>query len=255
MRRRRRARAARTDLDPLFRFKVDFVRKRALPLVKGGAHVHARPGRRGRRGRGWSRRSPTSTASARWPPPAARCSTARPRCARRGRTRRRPRVAAEIDALKRWCASCLHDPAYQRLGRSSAFPRRSTTSNLVQVQRPRADLPEAMIGPDERLRRRDGFALTDARWHAARGAERDPLLRALPRARQGLVLEGAARQGRRGHDRTRSASRCAGCPLDEKISEMHMVRKAGDAIGALAHRRSSTTRCARAPATASATTA
>ena len=39
-----------------------------------------------------------------------------------------------------------------------------------------------------------------------------------------------------GHDRrrTRSASRCAGCPLDEKISEMHMVRKAGDAIGALA---------------------
>src|SRR5688500_17298019 len=28
------------SLDPLFRFKIDFVRMRALPLVKGGAHVH-----------------------------------------------------------------------------------------------------------------------------------------------------------------------------------------------------------------------
>jgi hypothetical protein len=34
------ARATR-DQDDLFRFKVDFVRRRALPLVKGGAHVPA----------------------------------------------------------------------------------------------------------------------------------------------------------------------------------------------------------------------
>src|SRR5436190_20694289 len=33
-------RASTHDLDELFRFKVDFVRKRSLPLVKGGAHVH-----------------------------------------------------------------------------------------------------------------------------------------------------------------------------------------------------------------------
>jgi hypothetical protein len=31
------------QLDALFRFKVDFVRKRALPLVKGGAHVPRDP--------------------------------------------------------------------------------------------------------------------------------------------------------------------------------------------------------------------
>ena len=35
-----------------------------------------------------------------------------------------------------------------------------------------------MIGPDARLRRRDGFALTDRALHAARGPERDRLLRA-----------------------------------------------------------------------------
>ena len=31
------------DQDDLFRFKVDFVRRRALPLLKGGAHVAATP--------------------------------------------------------------------------------------------------------------------------------------------------------------------------------------------------------------------
>ena len=36
-------RAHTHQLDPLFRFKVDFVRKRALPLVKGGAHVPLDP--------------------------------------------------------------------------------------------------------------------------------------------------------------------------------------------------------------------
>src|SRR6185436_4570711 len=31
------------DQDDLFRFKVDFVRRRALPLLKGGAHVVSTP--------------------------------------------------------------------------------------------------------------------------------------------------------------------------------------------------------------------
>src|SRR6188508_3166689 len=37
-------RARTHDLDELFRFKVDFVRKRSLPLVKGGAHAHREAG-------------------------------------------------------------------------------------------------------------------------------------------------------------------------------------------------------------------
>src|SRR3954453_23628922 len=34
---------ATRDQDDLFRFKVDFVRRRALPLLKGGAHVRSTP--------------------------------------------------------------------------------------------------------------------------------------------------------------------------------------------------------------------
>jgi hypothetical protein len=44
------------------------------------------------------------------------------------------------------------------------FPETVDYQNLVQVQRPRPDLKEAMIGPDALLRRRDGFGLTDSRW-------------------------------------------------------------------------------------------
>src|SRR5689334_4510967 len=35
--------AATRAYDELFRFKIDFVRRRALPLLKGGAHVTATP--------------------------------------------------------------------------------------------------------------------------------------------------------------------------------------------------------------------
>ena len=59
--------------DDLFRFKIDFVRRRALPLLKGGAHVQ----RRGRRSRAGRRRwiepalPPTPMRELRWPAPAA----------------------------------------------------------------------------------------------------------------------------------------------------------------------------------------
>ena len=104
----------------------------------------------------------------------------------------------------------------------------------MQITRPNPAHSEIVTGPDDRLRRRDGFALTDRALHAARGAERDSLLRAVPRARQGHLLEGHPGQGRARSPRTPLGIKLPGCPLDEKISEMHTVRKRGDAIGALA---------------------
>ncbi len=194
------------ELDPLFRFKVDFVRKRSLPLRQGR---RARPPR-SRPTSPSSTSSPSrgriSIASGRLPRPAAICSTARPLPAPPAPRRTRRAVTAQIDALQ---ALVRLLPARSRLSPwvIFRFPETVDYQNLVQVQRPRADLPEAMLGPDDRLRRRDGFTLTDSRWTHARGAERDRLLHALPRARQGLLLEGAARQGRRRSSRTRSASR------------------------------------------------
>jgi hypothetical protein len=44
------------------------------------------------------------------------------------------------------------------------FPETLDYWNLVEVQRPEPQFPEAMRGPDWRLRRRDGFGLTDPRF-------------------------------------------------------------------------------------------
>jgi hypothetical protein len=71
-------------------------------------------------------------------------------------------VVPQIDSLKRWCVARLHDRAYRRWA-IFRFPETLDYWRLVDVQRPRPELADCMAGPDDRLRRRDGFRLTDAR--------------------------------------------------------------------------------------------
>jgi NAD(P)H-flavin reductase/NADPH-dependent glutamate synthase beta subunit-like oxidoreductase len=219
------------DLDELFRFKVDFVRKRSLPLVKGGAHVHRTPADIGVVDRlaaafpGLDRERAIA---------AAGCQLLDRETALRadGSEADKAAVTADIDALKRWCASCLHDPAYKEWV-VFRFPETLDYQNLVQIQRPRADLPESMIGPDAKLRRRDGFALTDGRYTPRENLseihycvlcherDKDSCSKGI-RDKAGAITNNPL------------GIPLAGCPLDEKISEMHMLRKSGDVIGALA---------------------
>src|SRR5204863_7286102 len=107
--------------------------------------------------------------------------------------------------------------------------------HLVEVVRPQLEMDELIVGPDRRLRRRDGFKLTDGRMQprevlseihycvlcherdkdsCSKGL-REPAAKAAPAAAAvparfvvnplGIELNG--------------------CPLDEKISEMHALRK------------------------------
>ena len=127
-------------------------------------------------------------------------------------------------------------------GSSSGFLRRSTTGALSTSQRPRPELKEWMTGPDDRLRRRDGFKLGDARMRPreilseihycvlCHERDRDSCSKGL-REPRGMATEGE--QAR--HIVVNPLGiELGGCPLDEKISEMHLLRKAGDPIGALA---------------------
>jgi hypothetical protein len=102
---------------------------------------------------------------------------------------------------RRRCAEALVRvvPARSRAigrGSSSSFPRRSTTStsctcNGSRTCRRRCSVPTIVCVAAT------GFKLTDEPRERARDPERDSLLRAVPRARQGFVLEGAARQAGR----------------------------------------------------------
>jgi NADPH-dependent glutamate synthase beta subunit-like oxidoreductase/NAD(P)H-flavin reductase len=223
-----RATAAATRAqDDLFRFKVDFVRRRALPLLKGGAAQSTAADEA-------VVRDLIGNASDR------ELALARAGCALMDREKSDGQaVAPALESLKRWCAAHLHDPAF-RGWVIFRFPETLDYWNLVDVQRPDPGLPEALQGPDRRLRRRDGFGLTDPRMSGRDVLSEIHYCVLCHERNKDSCAKGLPEAG----DKTAAAPvrfsvnplgiELAGCPLDEKISEMHTLRKAGDAIGALA---------------------
>jgi NAD(P)H-flavin reductase/NADPH-dependent glutamate synthase beta subunit-like oxidoreductase len=220
------------EIDALFRFKNDFVRKRALPLVKGGVRlpVNADDARVVRAlAAPWVDTLDHELAIA-----TAGCELLDREAEARasGSEEQKAQVVVDVEALKRWCAACLRDPDYKGWV-IFRFPETLDYHHLVHVQRPRPELPEAVTGPDEQLRRRDGFTLTDERWSTrevlseihycvlCHERNKDSCSKGL-RDKEGAVLPNPL------------GVPLPGCPLDEKISEMHMLRKGGDAIGSLA---------------------
>jgi NAD(P)H-flavin reductase/NADPH-dependent glutamate synthase beta subunit-like oxidoreductase len=211
--------------DDLFRFKVDFVRRRVLPLLKSGAHLHATP----------EDDAIVEQLAAAQPTSDRELAIARAGCLLLDAEKTNPESRTahpDSDALKRWCAARLHDRAY-RGWVIFRFPETLDYWNLVEVQRLEPRLPEAMQGPDWRLRRRDGFGLTDARY----------TLREVLSEIHYCVLcherdKDSCSKGLHDKDGRIAVNPLGialdGCPLDEKISEMHALRKAGDPVGALA---------------------
>ncbi len=220
--------AATRAYDVLFRFKIDFVRRRALPLLKGGAHVEATADDHALVDALFAGQEPSGSTSQN-----AEMRIAQYGCSLLDREAADKTAAAqEIEALKRWCAAHIHDARY-RGWVVFRFPENLDYEHLVQIQRPHAGLPEEIYGPDDRLRRRQGFKLTDSRYTRrevlseihycvlCHERDKDTCSKGI-KDKEGKLTPNAL------------GIPLAGCPLDEKISEMHTVRKRGDAIGALA---------------------
>src|SRR3954465_15224904 len=96
---------ATQEQDALFRFKIDFVRRRALPLLKGGAHVVSTPEDDALVAR--------LTANASRHDPAL--AVPRAGCALMDREKAgdtSETLKLEVESLKRWCAARLHDRAF-----------------------------------------------------------------------------------------------------------------------------------------------
>ena len=231
-------RAATAAYDDLFRFKIDFVRRRALPLLKSGAPVEATEADHAYVATLVA--SAMHAGSAVHATPDAEMAIARAGCrllereeaARAGGSdAERAAVAADIDALRRWTAAHLRHPGY-RGWVVFRFPEPLDAEHLVHVERP-GRVGGAVTGPTARLRRRDGFGLTDPRFTTrevlseihycvlCHERDKDTCSKGI-RDKSGQLTENAL------------GIKLPGCPLDEKISEMHTARKRGDAIGALA---------------------
>ena len=144
-------------------------------------------------------------------------------------------VAFALDAIEAWLGHRRkdhHDPAHH--WPSLHQPKNLDYQHLVELRRPEPKIPEMFVGPDHERRERDGFALTDRRGDPRMvEAEIDYCLLCHERDKD------SCSKGLR-DNKTNDLKKnplgvvLAGCPLDEKISEMHVMRRDGDALGALA---------------------
>jgi NADPH-dependent glutamate synthase beta subunit-like oxidoreductase/NAD(P)H-flavin reductase len=144
-------------------------------------------------------------------------------------------VAFALLGVEAWLAARRQDhgdPAHRWV--TMRAPSTLDYQNLVKLRRSNTALPELFVGPDHERRERDGFALTDRRMiprevesevdycifcheqdkdSCAKGL-RDNKTKAIKQNPLGVELNG--------------------CPLDERISEMHAMRQRGDSVAALA---------------------
>jgi NADPH-dependent glutamate synthase beta subunit-like oxidoreductase/NAD(P)H-flavin reductase len=145
-------------------------------------------------------------------------------------------VKSALRLFETWVAvHSTQAAAKARVGGWVSFrtPHPLNYEHLVQIERHDAELPERMRGLDVNLRRRDGFGLTDAR--ATRREVLDEVHYCL------YCHERDKDSCSKGlHERDGSVKRnplgiaLEGCPLDEKISEMHVLQRDGDSLAALA---------------------
>lgn len=146
-------------------------------------------------------------------------------------------IAESLTLLESWAAAHFfqEEARSKRVSNWVSFKKVHSIDyqNLVQIDRPREDLSEMMVGLDKNLRKRDGFKLTDNRNSERENLyEIDYCLYCHERSKDSCSKgfwekDGSARKNPLG-------IKLEGCPLDEKISEMHVLKKHGDAIAALA---------------------
>jgi NADPH-dependent glutamate synthase beta subunit-like oxidoreductase/NAD(P)H-flavin reductase len=105
--------------------------------------------------------------------------------------------------------------------------------NLVHLIYPKPEVPELLRGRDEEMRRRVGFNLTDDR-----GTQRDSLYEVdyclICHEREKDSCSTGLHEKDGSPKRNPLGIKLEGCPLDEKISEMHLMKRHGDSIASLA---------------------
>jgi len=141
-------------------------------------------------------------------------------------------VAGLMDCVQRWSFAASHNSAIADHWLSFKFPEKRDFDDLVAHDTVDKGLFSAWMG--EHRRRRDGFKLTDPRYgqrqvlsevnHCIYCHERDT----------DSCSKGMRNKKTNTYKVDPLGETTTGCPLDEKISEMHLVKRRGDNIGALA---------------------
>jgi NADPH-dependent glutamate synthase beta subunit-like oxidoreductase/NAD(P)H-flavin reductase len=147
---------------------------------------------------------------------------------------------AELEKLAHWCIQALNTPEGKKetaSWTSFRLPERMDHQNLVPVSTLENDACGRLAYSEEQWRLRDGFKLTDPRMNArevqdeinyciyCHDHEGDFCSKGFP------VKKGDPSQGLKKNPLDLTMT---GCPLEEKISEMHQLKRDGYTIASLA---------------------
>ncbi len=117
-------------------------------------------------------------------------------------------------------------------------PKPLDFEHLVQLKAADPTIPEAWEGPDEHLRKRDGFKLTDRRGSTRFVMGHTEYCVICHEREKDSCSKGFKEKDAKtaGHTYKKNALGIplTGCPLEEHISEMHLLKSRGDSLGALA---------------------
>ena len=143
-------------------------------------------------------------------------------------------VYALMDLVQRWSFIAAHDQTISKSWLSFKFPEKRDFDHLIAHDTVDRGEFSVWMGELNHRRRRDGFKLTDPRFnqreilsevnHCIYCHERDT----------DSCSKGMRNKKNNTYKVDPLGVTTTGCPLDEKISEMHLVKRRGDNIGALA---------------------
>ena len=138
-----------------------------------------------------------------------------------------------LDLFDRWLYALSlqpQRPAWALL----RLPHALDFQQLVPLRRPHADRPELLAGHEEHQRRRDGFQLTDPRMSPREvRSEIDYCIYCHEREKDSCA-KGFPEKDSPRYKKNPLGTPLTGCPLEERISEMHAAAREGDALSALA---------------------
>jgi NADPH-dependent glutamate synthase beta subunit-like oxidoreductase/NAD(P)H-flavin reductase len=140
-------------------------------------------------------------------------------------------VKAALSLIEAWAATAFFNKSKHWY--SFRTPHALDYQNLVHLIHPEPKLHNIMRGSESELRRRDGFKLTDDR-----GTMRDALYEVdyclICHERDKDSCSTGLHEADGTVKRNPLGIKTAGCPLEEKISEMHLLKRQGDPIASLA---------------------
>ncbi len=138
-----------------------------------------------------------------------------------------------LSLLELWAVARYYFPTAQtRNWVSFRLPSKIDYDHLVACQSLNGAIPGVQRGPEEHYRRRDGFALTDERYSRREVSSEVDYCVICHERDKDSCSKGFPDAG--GFKKNPIGAVLKGCPLDQKISESHLLQSKGDTIGAIA---------------------